>query len=346
MYKTEDEIFSQHISLRQTFAYLQGMAEKIKDFFALAGFYSVTFTGCGATYAVSKSAELSLKIRGGLHSMSFPAGDMSLNMQYYQDMLNGTLMFVSSRSGQTSEVILAVEKARREAGALTISVCAAENSRLAHSSDLCLEMPWIHDESSCATRSISNMYTANLYNIGLLSGDNRLLDEIKSSTDNQEDFIAKYSAELEGIGQSGMWDKVLVLADSELAGVAEAGSIAIQRMCRIPSTYCHILDVRHGQITMLDNKTLVIAVVTPLDDAYQCVLLREIAQKGSQIVTISSRPDNIFGSDLNVVLPVYDNYAVRGIPMLFCLQAIGYYKALADGKNPDVGDNLDNWVRI
>lgn len=346
MYKTEDEVFQQHISLRQTIAYLQGMSEKIKDFFALAGFYSVTFTGCGSNYALAKSAELSLKTRGGLHSMSFPAGDLSLNMQYYQDMLNGTLLFVSSRSGQSSEVISAVEKSRRDAGALTLSTCATPNSRLSHCSDLCLEMPWINDESSCATRSASNMYTANLYNIGILSGDNKLLDEIKSATDNQEDFINQYTSELEGIGQSGMFDKVLVLADSELSGVAEAGAIAIQRMCRIPVTYCHILDVRHGEITMLDHRTLVIAAVTPLDDAYQCVLFRELAQKGAQIMTISSRPDNIFGSDLNVILPHYDNYAVRGIPLLFCLQAIGYFKAIADGSNPDVGNNLTSWVRL
>ncbi len=346
MYKTEDEIFSQHISLRQTFAYLQGMSEQIKDFFGVSGFYSVTFTGCGATYALAKSAELSLKVRGGLTSMSFPAGDLTLNMQYYQDMLNGTLLFVSSRSGLTSEVIAAVEKARRDAGALTLSMCATKNSRLSQSADLNLEMPWIFDESSCATRSISNLFTANLYCIGLLSGDNKLLDEIKTATDNQENFIERYSGELEGIGQSGLFDKVLVLADSELAGVAEAGAIAIQRMCQIPSAYCHILDVRHGQITMVDNRTLVIPVVSPLDDAYQCVLFRELAQKGAQILTISSRADNIFGADLNVVLPMYENYAVRGIPLLFCLQAIGYYKALADGKDPDIAANLTNWVRI
>ncbi|MCL2080468.1 MAG: SIS domain-containing protein [Oscillospiraceae bacterium] len=346
MYKTEGEIFKQHISLRQTIAYLQGMSEKIKDFFALAGFYSVTFTGCGANYAISRSAELSLKTRGGLHSMSFPAGDLSLNMRYYQDMLNGTLLFVSSRSGQTSEVISSVEKARHAAGALTLSTCATPDSRLSHCSDMCLEMPWILDESSCATRSVSNMYIANLYNIGLLSGAGKLLDELKDATDNQEKFIDRYSSELEGIGQSGLIDKVLVLADSELSGVAEAGAIAIQRMCQIPVKYCHILDVRHCELTMLDHQTLVLAAVTPLEDAYQCVLFREIADMGAQIVTISSHPDNIFGSALNVVLPDYENYAVRGVPLLFCLQAIGFHKAVSDGKNPDTNRNLTNWVKL
>ncbi|MCL2084742.1 MAG: SIS domain-containing protein [Oscillospiraceae bacterium] len=344
MYKSEDEIFGQHISLRQTYAYLQGNAPQIKDFFGISGFYSVTFTGCGATYALAKSAELSLKVRGGLMSMSFPAGDLMLNMPYYRDMLNGTLMFVSSRSGQTSEVIAAVDKARHEAGAIILTTCATVDSRLAQSSDLILEMPWIHDESSCATRSISNMYAANLYNIGLLSGDNLLLDEIKDASNNQERFMHKYLGELEGIGHSGLWDRVLVLADSELSGVTEAGSIAIARMCKLPTTYCHILDVRHGEVTRVNRRTLVIAVVSPLDDAYQCVLLDEMSKLGAQIMTISER--NIFNSALNVVLPSYQNYAVRGIPLLFCLQAIGYFKAIADGKNPDAGEHVTNWVRL
>jgi fructoselysine-6-P-deglycase FrlB-like protein len=97
---------------------------------------------------------------------------------------------------------------------------------------------------------------------------------------------------------------------------------------------------------MIDRRTLVIAVVSPLDDAYQCVLLRELANMGAQIMTISSREENIYGAALNVTLPEYANYAVRGIPLLFCLQAIGYYKALADGKDPDVGENVSNWVKI
>ncbi len=346
MYKVEAEIFTQHMSLRQTCAYLQGEEVAVKDFFGVSGFFSVTFTGCGAMYALCKSAELSLKIRGGLTTMSYAAGDLLLNAEYYRDMLNGTLMFVPSRSGLTSEVLNAVQWFRSESGAQTVSVCPQKGSKLSAVSDLALEMPWIMDETPTMTRCATNTYLTNLYLIGLLSGDMLLLDELRNAANDQEGFIAKYAAELEGIGQSGTWDKILVVADGELAGVAQAGMITIGRMCGIPCFYSNILDIRHTFMGQVDNRTLAIVVVSPLDDAYQSVLLHELHKRGAQIMTISSKRDNLFGAELNVTLPEYQNYGIRGIPLLFSLQAIAFNKAVSDGKNPDTGDGSSPWVRL
>jgi len=346
MYKVEDEIFNQHTSLRQSGVYLQSMESDIKDFFGISGFFSITFTGCGAMFALCKSAELSLKIRGGLTTMSYAAGDLMLNAEYYRDMLNGTLMIVPSRSGQTSEVLSAVQRFRVESGAQTISICPHKDSKLAAIADLALEMPWILDEAASTTRLATNIYLTNLYIIGLLSGDTVLIDEIRDAIDAHEPFIQKYSAELEGIGMSGTWDKIVVIADGELAGVAQAGMITIGRMCGIPTIYSNILDVRHSVIGQVDDRTLAIVVVSPLDDAYQSVLMRDLAKRGAQVMTISSKTENIFGSALNVTLPKYQNYGIRGIPLLFSLQAIAFNKALCDGKNPDVGDGSPPWVRL
>ncbi|MDR0292934.1 MAG: SIS domain-containing protein [Oscillospiraceae bacterium] len=346
MYKVEDEIFTQATSLRQTCAYLQGEEVNIKDFFGISGFFSITFTGCGTMYALCKSAELSLKIRGGLTTMSYAAGDLMLNAEYYRDMLNGTLMIVPSRSGQTSEVLSAVQRFRVESGAQTISICPHKNSKLAAVSDLALEMPWILDETACATRTATNIYLTNLYIIGLLSGDLTLLDEIREAVDHQEPFIQKYAAELEGIGQSGTWDKIIVIADGELAGVAQAGMFTIGRMCGIPTMYSNIMDIRHSIIGQVDSRTLAIVVVSPLDDAYQGVLLYDLSKRGAQVMTISSKKDNIFGAELNVTLPEYQNYGIRGIPLLFSLQAIAFNKAVCDGKNPDTGDGSPPWIRL
>lgn len=346
MYKIEEELFSQHTSLRQTCAYLQGEEPLIKDFFGISGFYSVTFTGCGLMYALCKSAELSLKVRGGLTTMSYASGDLMLNMDYYRDMLNGTLMIVPSRSGSTSEVLSAVQKARSEAGAQTISICPHKNSKLSEVSDLSLEMPWILDETVCTTRTASNIYLTNLYLIGLLSGDMVLLDELKQAASNQEGFIERYRAELEGIGQSGTWNKIIVVADGELAGLAQAGAIMVGRMCKIPTFHCNIMDIRHSLISLVDKNTLVLVVISPLDDVYQSVLVHELHTRGAQIMTISSKKDNVFGGELNITLPTYQNYGVRGIPLLFSLQAIAFNKAISDGIDPDKADGSPPWIRL
>ncbi len=346
MYLTEKEMLSQHIALRQTYAFLQGYAERIKDFYGLSGFFSVTFTGCGASYAICRSAAFSLRVRGGLTTMSFPAGDLMLNMPFYQDMLNGTLLFAVSRSGSTSEVIRAVEQARRQSGAQIIAITAVSDSKLAQISDLALPMPWCFDEGHTATRSLTNMYAANLYNIGLLSGDPSLLEEIRKATDEQESFIDTYHGELEGIGQSGVWDNALVLSDGELGGVGLAGAITIERLTGLPARHAHILDARHNQLASLTPKSLVLAAVSPVEEAYQSVLFRQIREVGAQLITLSSKHDNIFNADLNIVLPNYKHFAVRGIPILFALQAVGYHRAVTDDRNPDGVPGQARWVSL
>lgn len=346
MYKTEDDIFKQHVSLRQTIALMQGKSEQIKDFFGVSGFYSVAFTGSGVMYSLCKSAELSLKLRGGLNSLSCVAGDLAINMPSYSSMLDGTLMIVPSRSGNTSEVIMAVEKARRESGAQTIAITVMPDSKLSGVADMCIELPWAADGGVCSTRSLSNVFLANLYIVALLAGSTQLLDEIKDAADNQESFIGGFTAELEGIAQSGTWDKVIILADGELTGIAEAGALTMTRMCGISASYSSILNVRHGLLPTIDEKTLVITAISPLDDVYQSVLLRELRLRGAQLVTITSREENIFGSDLNVLIPDYSCYAVRGLPLLFSLQAISYFKALCDGKDPDKPKDVPVWIRL
>jgi fructoselysine-6-P-deglycase FrlB-like protein len=106
------------------------------------------------------------------------------------------------------------------------------------------------------------------------------------------------------------------------------------------------MDIRHSVIGQVDSRTLCVVVVSPLDDAYQSVLMRDLAKRGAQIMTISSKQDNIFGAALNVTLPEYQNYGIRGIPLLFSLQAIAFNKAVCDGKNPDIGDGSPPWVRL
>ncbi len=339
MYIAEQELFGQHVAVRQTYAFMEGRAGEIKDFFGVSGFYSMSFTGCGMMYALCKSAELCLRMRGGLSAMSFAAGDLAINMPMYRNMLSGTLMLASSRSGGSNEVLQAVEKAGREAGASSIGITTRTDTKLSGISDMCLEMPWAADAGVCATRSAVCLYLANLYTVALLAGDNDLLKEIKDAANDQEAFIDRYAAELEGIGQAGTWNRMLILADGELGGVAEAGAKTLLRLCGLPAVHSHMLDVRHGDIALVDDRTLVVAAVSPTEDVAQSVLLHEIGQMGAQIVTLSGYEENIYGGRLNVTLPPTKAIAVRGLPMLFVLQAIAYFRAVGDGRNPDKADS-------
>ena len=326
MTNVRDEIFGQHMSLRQTYAYMQGQADSIKDFYGISGFYSVTFTGCGAVNALCASAELSLRMRGGMSAMSVSAGDLVLNLPRYLDMLNGTMIIASSRTGKETELLYSLEKTRREAGTTIIACSTDERAEISGVSDIHLELPWAKDEGPCPTRSLSNLFLVNLYNLGLLSGDVALIDEIKTVTDGLESFIDQNTAAIQKVAEDRSWERVVILADGELGGLARAGAETVRALTGVPAWHSPILDSRYAfGPSFTDAKTLVIAVVSPEEDVHQNLFLRELRGTGAKIVTLGEK--EFTGAALNLILPPVTNAANWGYNFLFTVQALAYFRA-------------------
>jgi len=211
MYLIEKEIFSQYKALKKTYEYFMEKAVAIKDI-KENKFNSLTFIGSGSSYYLSKSGEISAKMQLGIPANSLAAGDLMLNFSHYDNYIRNTMMIILTRSGSTSEIILAVKNVKDKFNVPCISICARNNSDLANIVDLSLEIPWAFDESVCQTRTVSNLYTADLLLLTIMANNQILVKEIKKTIDNGNKFIAQYTDSLKKIAQSNSWDKVIVLA--------------------------------------------------------------------------------------------------------------------------------------
>lgn len=346
MYKIEKEIFSQYQALKRTYDYFMEKAQEIREFWEKYSSDSITFIGCGSGYCICQSGEISVKMKLGLPANSIPAGDLMLNFPHYENIMKDTLIVAPSRSGSTSEVILSVQNAKDSYDTPCISICARESSEITRLADLNLEIPWAFDESVCQTRTVTNFYAANLLLIGILGNNSQLLDEVKEAIDAGEDYIEKYARSLKEIGQRDSWKKVVVLGDSELQGIAGEGALAFKEICRIPSNYYHILDVRHGPMVLIDEQTLVIMACSPFGDSYQKELISDIKKRDAQVVTVGKVAAGKWGGDMHIVTSDYNNYGVMGIPFIFVPQVVAYFRAIHRGINPDLPEGLDPWIKL
>lgn len=346
MYKTEAEIMGQYQALARTYEYFMSKALEIKEFYARSRFPSLTFIGAGSGYCLCQSGELSAKMRLGIPANSIPAGDLMLNLPHYEKMIRNTLLIALSRSGTTTELVLAVKNAKERYSVPCISICATQNSDMSRLADLNLEIPWAFDESVCQTRTVTNFYAANLLLVGILGNDLTLLNEVNDCINVGEDYIKEYTRCLKEVGRDERWERVVVLADSELQGIASEGALAFKEISRIPSNYYHVLDVRHGPMVLIDDKTLVIMACSPHGVHYQQALIGDIRNKGAQVVTVGMRSANLWGSDVHIAVHDYDNYGVMGIPFIFVCQAISYFKAIYRGVNPDIPEGLEPWIKL
>jgi len=339
---TETEIFGQYEALARTHAYFLKNAGRIQKFFRRCRPQSLAFIGCGSSYCQCRSAELSAKMRLKLPAVSLAGGDLLVNYPHYRGILQGALLITPSRSGSTSEVVLSVKKLKREFKSPLISICCREKSELSAIAELSLAIPWAFDQGVCQTSSVTNLYTANLCLIAAMAGDKSLFREIGKAIAEGERLMAANKSSLQELGAKD-WNHVVVLADSELEGIAGSGALSLKEIAQVHANYYHLLDVRHGPMLLVNEKTLVIMACSPRETGLQKDLVADLKKRGATVVTIGGSRQAL-GADRHLPVPAYKNFGVMGIHFIFVPQLISYYKAASAGLDPDAPRGLAPWI--
>jgi glutamine---fructose-6-phosphate transaminase (isomerizing) len=340
------EIKSQYTALRKTFDYITARKDELLIFYKNQSPKTLTYIGCGSSYYLCQSAEFSARVRFGKPATAMASGDLMLNYKSYLKTLEETLIIAPTRSGSTSEVLLALENIKSVQSVPVLAITCVVNTDLAKKADLTMELPWAFDESVCQTRTVTNLYMANLLILGYLCGDQRLIDDINLAINAGNSFIEEYEGKLKNIAE-GDWHDVVVLADGEMQGIATEGALAFTEIARVPGRYYHLLDVRHGPMVLINNYTLVIMCLTSEGYEYQTALIADLVNKGATVITYSDiLKDPISGVKLQISSGLKLEQAVRGIPFIFIAQALAYYKALQKGVDPDQPEGLDAWIKL
>jgi fructoselysine-6-P-deglycase FrlB-like protein len=280
----------------------------------------------------------------GIPAAAMAAGDILLHSERYGKLFEEAGVVMISRSGRTSELLLALDALDRLGGKIeTACMVCADDTPLGAKTGLTLSTPWAYDESVCQTRCVTNFYYMAVYIFARISGNRAVLDELDRIIKDGYGFLEKAEAMAEQLAGLG-WNHAVVLADAELEGLAEEGALAFKEICQLPSNYYHLLDVRHGPMVLIGKETLVLAA----PGAYKGLeadLITDIKNKGAELVVFTDleAPTEglrgiMFGGSLS--------HAARGIPFILLCQLIAYKKAGVTGANPDKPSGLDAWINL
>lgn len=340
---TYNEIMDQFNRLNKTKEFIDSKIDDIKRIYS--GYEYIVYIGCGSSYSVAKSLALATAMRLNKKSLALPAGDVMLRPKKYKDMINNALVIALSRSGSTSEILLACEKLKK-AGAnySLLSLICRLNQPLARISDYSLEMPWAFDKSVCQTSTVSNLYFAGLYIMAMISCDNTLIESLYTIVKHGEELLIKNHQLYQSIAMDD-WTCGITLGDSELSGLCEEGALAFKEICQLPSNYYPILDSRHGPIVIIDEDTLVIVAVEDVFDPYIKSFIDDLKKKRCKIVTVSDVELDIEDT-INISAGERLDYAALGLLFLSVVQSVTYFKAKHRNVNPDQPDGLDAWIVI
>ena len=337
---THEEIMATPDALRRTADYLEKEWEAIAQY--LAGKERFVFLGSGSSYSLARSMSVMTYMHTGLPTTALSAGDLLLHAPRYEKILQGAAVVCISRSGQTSEMNMALDAIKGYGASPAALVCAG-GTPLEERSELTLNMPWAFDNSVCQTRTVTNFYFAASYILAKKLCDQPLMDDLRHITDNCGKFLQDAEHIARQIADCH-WTHCVVLADAELEGIADEGALAFKEICQLPSNYYHLLDSRHGPMVLFGKDTLLLAALGAKNEL-ELNYLSDMKKKGPMIAAFSDTPADAQGAIAFAYGRELTQIAL-GLPFIMFTQLISYHKAAHTGADPDRPSGLSSWIEL
>ena len=319
---------------------MQNNAVALKNLWQEEQNTEILVTGCGSTYYLSLTVAALMQQTLGRRVRAVPASELLLFPATVIPPHSRSLLITISRSGTTTETILATEayKAHQQGKVLYIG-CYPE-SPLAQLSDLALAVPAGQEQSVAQTRSFSTMLVVAQAAIALLANKEQQSDILTSLWAYGEQLIATHHELVRQLGQNTQFERFYFLGSGPRYGLACEANLKMKEMSLSIAEAFHFLEFRHGPMSMVNDRTLIVGLLSNEARAYELPVLREMRKLGATTFALGEHavPDQDVDYQVAFNSPSLEPYClVFFLPML---QLLGYYHALLNKQNPDQPHNL------
>lgn len=319
----------------------QKNADKLKALYANEAYDCVLLTGCGSTYYLALAGAALVQQCAGVTAQAYPASEIALLPQRVFVPNKKYLLIAISRSGETTETIAAVRSFREHAQTPVVAVTCASESALATSADLTFAIDAAQETSVAQTRSFNSMLivvqaiAASLAGTAEVDTLNPLESVLSAIFENHHTLVRQ-------LGEDQQIERFYFLGSGSLYGIASEAMLKMKEMSLSYSEAFHFLEFRHGPMSMVNDRTLIVGLLS--DEALQQELsvLRDMHGRGAAILAISeddlaSDAADFHSVSLRTGLPGW----ARPVLYLPLLQLMAYYRALSRNQNPDQPANLE-----
>jgi len=304
------------------------------------------FIGCGSTHYLSLAAASVWSIITKKTAYAFPSSEVWLYPKMCITTKNPALITIS-RSGETTETLNAMDVFKEITSKKSITISCYENSEMVKHSELSLVAKDAWEKSIAQTRSFSSMYIATQLLAGWFIGDNTFLGELKKLPTLFEDLISKYESLAKLLGENNKIQDFVFLGNGPYFGLAEECMLKMKEMSLSISQGFRLLEFRHGPMSVATEKTLIIGMINSERQNEELSVLRNMKTLGAKTLAIVDKcPQNQTGLDYIIEMNSGISDVARAILNLPILQLLAFYRAKANGLNPDEPKNLSSVVYL
>jgi glucosamine--fructose-6-phosphate aminotransferase (isomerizing) len=333
-FHTYDEITSQTDAWAQGLQAVGGQQAAINAMWK-EGFGQILYTGCGSTYYLSMTISALLRDLTGVDATAAPASELLLYPHLvYPQQAKRTLLIASSRSGRTTETLRAVEAFRRAGRGSVLAVTNYPDSPLVELADLVIGIPEGQEIGTAQTKSFTSMYLASVAIATLWADRIDLYDQLEQVVPVGQRLLRNYGGLAKELAHEDI-DSFYYLGSGPRYGLACEACLKLKEISLTPSEPFHFLEFRHGPMSMVNEMTAVVGLMSEASYPYEADVLDEMRALGAKVVSVGEE-----GSDVSFHSGLPE--PLRGVLYLPPLQLVAYYRATERGRNPDTLNNL-NW---
>ena len=318
--------------------------KKIKQIYIVA---------CGSAYHVGVCAQYIIE-----DLTKIPVRvDIASEFRYRKPLLdkNG-LVIIISQSGETADSLAALREAKRQ-GVKTLGIINVVGSSIAREADYCLYTLAGPEIAVATTKAFSTQLIASYllaieiahvkrkinkkYYLELIKEMEKLPDKAQEILDNTTLDVQKISSKFSHIRDAFYLGRNLDYA------ISLEGSLKLKEVSYIHCEAYAAGELKHGTISLIEDGTLVIGVVTQ-DNIYEKTIsnLVEVKSRGAYTLVIAPNILDVSKvADFTINIPETNKYFYPSLTVI-PLQLISYYITVSKGLDVDKPRNLAKSVTV
>jgi glucosamine--fructose-6-phosphate aminotransferase (isomerizing) len=303
----------------------------------------VVFIGCGSTYYLSQAAAWLFQGLTGVPSRAYPSSEILLFGSQVLARPHDTLLVTISRSGTTTETLVAVDRFRRLGGRAVWCITCYPASPLAKAADLVLPAEAGQEQSIAQTRSFASMLVLAQAMAAALGGQE--ISPLNALPGLGWELLEQAGPVAQELGSDPGLDSFFYLGSGPQYGIANEAMLKMKEMSLSHSEAFHFFEFRHGPKSMVNGRALVVGLLSQPAHAHEEQVLAEMAALGGHtlaLAPLSGTADDARRIQLGCDLPAW------ATPVLYLppLQLLAYHRAVGKGLDPDRPRNLESVVYL
>lgn len=309
----------------------------------------IIFIGSGSSYYQAQT--MASTVRSWLHHSSFAVPSSEIYLFRDSMIVPGKryLCVGVSRSGESTEVLLALQSVSDLNNWTTCGITCYEDSAMAQLTE-CLVSPLGKEQSTVMTKSLSSMtfmMQMAVAKVAAASGA-QWINELNHILSLDANVVKRAQVFSETMVASHTFSKYIYLGMSGYFGLAQEASLKVKEMSCVWTESYGTLEFRHGPKSIVEPGALICVLLSERARQFELKVAEEMKALGAFVLLITARggPDTVFADAVFELGAAEVSDEARSVLYLPPVQYLGYYTAVGRGANPDTPRNLTQVVRI